>query len=354
MHGGARDALRVPCRGTGSCVGAARDAPEPRVTPRMSALDAAGPQASSIGQLWDAFLAVSIVVWVLVVITQHAAVFRAVRRRRRDGDERPGDADPAQTRRLARAVILATVVTAATLLVLLFATLTAGNALAALDDDPSALRIKVTAHQWWWQLDYEPGSPTLAASTANELHIPVGRAIRLELTSADVIHSFWVPSLHGKRDLIPSRTNLLMIRADQPGVYRGQCAEFCGLQHANMAIRIIAEPAAAFDRWLARQHEDAPAQLAEPALHGREVFLASACAICHQIRGSHAAGRIGPDLTHVAGRTTLAAGAIANQRGPLGGWILDPQAIKPGTTMPPTRLAGDDLRALLAYLEVLR
>jgi cytochrome c oxidase subunit 2 len=320
----------------------------------MSSLDTAGPQAGSIGQLWDVFLVVSVIVWVIVVVAQHVATFHAVRRRRRDGDDRPGHVDPAQARRLTRAVIVATGVTIAALLALLVATLFTANSLAALDDDAAALTIKVTAHQWWWQLDYEPGSPALAASTANELHIPVGRAIRLELTSADVIHSFWVPSLHGKRDLIPARTNLLVLRADHPGVYRGQCAEFCGLQHANMAIRIIAEPPDEFARWLARERADAPAELPEPALHGREVFMASACAICHQIRGSHAGGRLGPDLTHVAGRTTLAAGAIPNLRGPLGGWILDPQAIKPGTQMPPTRLAGDDLRALLAYLEVLQ
>jgi cytochrome c oxidase subunit 2 len=324
------------------------------LSPEMSSLEPAGPQAGSIGQLWDVFLVVSVVVWVLVVLTQHVAAFRAVRRRRREGDDRPADVDPAQARRLSRVVIVASVVTIAALLALLVATFSAANSLAALDEDAAALTIKVTAHQWWWQLDYEPGSPTLAASTANELHIPVGRAIRLELTSADVIHSFWVPSLHGKRDLIPTRINVLMLRADHAGVYRGQCAEFCGLQHANMAIRVIAEPPDEFARWLARQRADAPAQLTEPALHGREVFMASACAICHQIRGSHAGGRIGPDLTHVAGRATLAAGAIPNLRGHLGGWILDPQAIKPGTQMPPTRLAGDDLRALLAYLEVLQ
>jgi cytochrome c oxidase subunit II len=320
----------------------------------MSSLDAAGPQADAIGQLWDIFLVVSVIVWVLVVVTQHAVTVRAVRRRRRDGDDRPGQVDPAQARRLTQIVVAASGVTIVALLALLVATLVAANSLAALDDDAAALTIKVTGHRWWWQLDYAPGSPTLAASTANELHIPVGRAIRLELTSADVIHSFWVPSLHGKRDLIPSRTNVLVLRADHPGVYRGQCAEFCGLQHANMAIRVIAEPVDVFERWLARQRADAPAALPEPALHGREVFMASACAICHQIRGSHAGGRIGPDLTHVAGRDTLAAGAIPNLRGHLGGWILDPQAIKPGTQMPPSRLAGDDLRALLAYLEVLQ
>jgi cytochrome c oxidase subunit 2 len=320
----------------------------------MSVLDVAGPQAGAIEWLWRVFLGVSIVVWLLIVIVHFAATMRAARSRRTHGDASPTVIDAAQTRRLGTVVLGASALTVITMFVLLIATLHTGNALASLDRDPDAVVIKVTAHQWWWQLEYWPHDAARTATTANELHVPVGRTIQLELTSADVIHSFWVPSLHGKRDLIPARTNELALRVDEPGIYRGQCAEFCGLQHANMAITIIAESPADFDRWLAHQREDAPAKLAEPALHGREVFLGSACAVCHEIRGTHAAARVGPDLTHVAGRGTLAAGAIPNTRGHLGGWILDPQGIKPGTQMPPTRLGGDDLRALLAYLEVLR
>jgi cytochrome c oxidase subunit 2 len=316
----------------------------------MSSLDPAGPQARSIDGLWNVFLVVSVVVWAAVVVIHVVAMVRARRQRRHWGDAEPAYSYPPPTRRLIGVVIGAVAITVLTLGALLIDTLGTGNALAALDDDPAPLTIKVTAHQWWWELSYAPD----AAPTANEMHIPVGRTVRLELTSADVIHSFWVPSLHGKRDVIPARTNLLLLRADQPGVFRGPCAEFCGLQHANMTLTVVAESPAEFERWLATQRADAPAQLPEPALHGREVFLASACAICHAIRGSHASARIGPDLTHVAGRAALAAGAIPNTRGHLGGWILDPQAIKPGSQMPPTRLAGDDLRALLAYLEALR
>ncbi|HET9627269.1 MAG TPA: cytochrome c oxidase subunit II [Kofleriaceae bacterium] len=320
----------------------------------MSSLDPAGPQARSIEGLWDVFWWVSIAVWSAVVVVHVIAIVRARRQRRRWGEADPTHTHPAQTRRLLAAVIGASAITVITLAGLLVTTFVTGNALAALDEDPDPLTIKVTAHQWWWQLDYAPGSPDAAAPTANEMHIPVGRTVRLLLTSADVIHSFWVPSLHGKRDVIPTRTNVLLLRADQAGVYRGPCAEFCGLQHANMTITVVAEPPDVFARWLATQRADAPARLAEPALHGREVFLATACAGCHTIRGTHAGGRLGPDLTHVAGRATLAAGAIPNTRGHLGGWILDPQAIKPGCQMPPVRLAGDDQRALLAYLEALR
>jgi cytochrome c oxidase subunit 2 len=286
------------------------------------------------------------------VVVHVLAIVRA-RRRRRFADGQPWHSPPV-TRRLVGVVIGAVAITVLALFGLLVETLDTGNALAALDGDPDPLTIKITAHQWWWELSYAPGSPDLAAPTANEMHIPVGRTVRLELTSADVIHSFWVPSLHGKRDVIPARTNILLLRADEPGVFRGPCAEFCGLQHANMTITVVAESPREFARWLSTQRADAPAQLAEPALHGREVFLASPCAICHAIRGTHASGRLGPDLTHVAGRAALAAGAIPNTRGHLGGWILDPQAIKPGSQMPPVRLAGDDLRALLAYLEALR
>jgi cytochrome c oxidase subunit 2 len=322
------------------------------LTARMSILDPSGPQARSIDGIWNVFLAVSIAVCVAVVVVHIVAMVRAHRRRQDAGD--PARPDPAQARRLARVIIAAAAVTTMALFVLVIESLMTGNALAALDDDPDPLVIKVTAHQWWWQLDYAPDSPDGGAPTANEMHIPVGRTVRVLLTSADVIHSFWVPSLHGKRDAIPARTNTLVLRADQAGVYRGPCAEFCGLQHAQMTLTVVAEPPADFERWLASQRAEAVAQLPEPALHGREVFMSTTCAICHTIRGSHAGGRIGPDLTHLASRAELAAGAIPNTRGHLGGWVLDPQAIKPGTQMSPTRLAGDDLRALLAYLEMLR
>lgn len=212
---------------------------------QMSALDPAGPQARSIEDIWNVFLVVSIVVWLAVVIVHLAAIIQA---RRHRGDHRdPATPDKTQERRLARVIIAAAAVTVVAMFALVIASLTTGNALAALDDDPDPLVVKITAHQWWWELDYEPGSPTHAAPTANELHIPVGRTVRIQLTSADVIHSFWIPSLHGKRDAIPSRTNIVNLRADRPGIYRGPCAEFCGLQHANMTLTVVADPPSRFD-----------------------------------------------------------------------------------------------------------
>jgi cytochrome c oxidase subunit 2 len=211
------------------------------------------------------------------------------------------------------------------------------------------LSIHVVGHQWWWEVRY----PHQQFETANELHIPVGYPVEIILTSEDVIHSFWAPNLHGKLDLVPGSTNTFWIQADEAGEYWGECAEFCGVQHANMRFVIVAEPLEEFAAWLARQQQPA-AEPEEPlAQEGQQVFLSSTCVQCHTIRGTHATGDLGPDLTHLAGRTMLAAGTIANNRGNLGGWIIDPQHIKPGNLMPSTNLTGYDLQALLAYLATL-
>jgi cytochrome c oxidase subunit 2 len=190
--------------------------------------------------------------------------------------------------------------------------------------------------------------------TANEIHVPVGRPVAIDLKSRDVIHSFWVPNLHGKMDAIPGRVTNTWLQADSPGVWRGQCAEFCGLQHAHMALTVVAHPAHEFEQWLSAQREPATQPTEEIALRGQQVFLSGPCMMCHTIRGTPALSAFGPDLTHVASRRTLAAGTIPNTRGHLAGWILDPQVIKPGTRMPPTALGSEDLQALLAYLERLR
>jgi cytochrome c oxidase subunit 2 len=169
-----------------------------------------------------------------------------------------------------------------------------------------------------------------------------------------VIHSFWVPELNRKIDLIPGRTNRVLLDAQQPGIYRGQCAEFCGLQHAHMAMYVFADPPARFRAWLANEAKPARTPTSAFARRGEQVFLGNACADCHQIRGTSARGQVGPDLTHVASRTSLAAVTIPNREGYLGGWILDPQHIKPGAKMPGLRLSGPNFRALLAYLETLK
>jgi cytochrome c oxidase subunit 2 len=211
------------------------------------------------------------------------------------------------------------------------------------------MRIDVTGHQWWWEVRY-PGTD---AVTANELHIPTGTSIDLVVHTADVIHSFWVPRLNRKIDTIPGQDNHILLYADKPGRYRGQCAEYCGLQHAHMAMYVFAQPPAEFRAWLAKEAAPAPAPLSALGQRGEDVFLSNACADCHTIRGTPAQGEIGPDLTHLAERTTLAALTVPNRSADLLSWIRDPQHFKPGTKMPGLDLSDADFDALAQYLREL-
>jgi cytochrome c oxidase subunit 2 len=186
------------------------------------------------------------------------------------------------------------------------------------------------------------------------LHIPVGRPVLLKLRSVDVIHSFWVPNLHGKIDAIPSRHNVFWLQADKPGIYVGQCAEYCGLQHAHMRMRIFADPPDKFADWLGQQQQDSHVPQTGEQSRGRVVFLNGPCIICHQIRGTDAHGSYGPDLTHVGSRTTIAAGTLPMTRGNLAGWIIDSQRLKPGTHMPGMNLSSDEVQLIAAYLESLK
>lgn len=228
------------------------------------------------------------------------------------------------------------------------------------DTDPvtpagDVLTIAVTGEQWWWRIAYLDERGRRAFDTANEIRVPVGRPVVLELRSADVIHSFWVPSLAGKLDMIPGRVNRLRIQADHAGVYRGQCAEYCGGAHARMALHVVAEPEAAFASWRARQMEPPPAPADAEAARGREVFLASGCGLCHRVAGTPAAGRFGPDLSRVGARSHIAAGLLPNHRGTLAAWTASAQTLKPESRMPSFRtLPGADLRALAAFLDGLR
>jgi cytochrome c oxidase subunit 2 len=212
------------------------------------------------------------------------------------------------------------------------------------------LTIEVIGHQWWWEVRY----PGTSAVTANEIHIPVRTPVRVEVRTADVIHSFWVPELNRKIDAIPEQTNVEELDADAVGVYRGQCAEFCGLQHAHMAMEVFVEPAAAFRRWLATETRPAARPSGTLAAAGERTFMSGPCSSCHTIRGTDASGDVGPDLTHVASRTTLGAGTIPNRRDDLAGWITDSQHVKPGNQMPNVDLTGSQLQSLVAYLEGLR
>jgi cytochrome c oxidase subunit II len=250
-------------------------------------------------------------------------------------------------------VIVATAATTIILFVFLVLDLSVGRAITR-NPGPEALQVRVTGHQWWWEVQYRDSLPQNWATTANEIHVPVGRPVVFELRSTDVIHSLWPPNLNGKRDLIPGNENSIWFQAESAGVYRGQCAEFCGHQHAKMGFLVIAEPQDSFRTWLAAQRDTAMTPTDSIALRGQEVFLSSSCVMCHTIAGTPAGSRIGPDLTHLASRRTIAAGTLPNTRGNLADWIVNPQAIKPGVRMPATSLDSDDLQALLTYLESLK
>lgn len=217
-------------------------------------------------------------------------------------------------------------------------------------DDPNALVIEAIGRQWWWEFRY----PELGIVTANEAHIPVGRTIDLRLRSGDVLHSFWVPKLGGKRDLIPGRENHLWFTADSTGVYWGQCAEYCGTAHAWMGMRMIADTPADFDAWVAAESADAVA-LTQPAERaGQGVFMSNACVSCHAIRGTQAAGVFGPDLTHFGSRLTLGAGMLENTEANLIRWLDSTQHVKPGSLMPEVQLTDQQVAQLTAYLRALR
>jgi cytochrome c oxidase subunit II len=324
----------------------------------QSALDPAGPQAARIGHLWWLLLWVTTAVFLLVLAALAAAL---VSRRRGPGDRAAHTApivhpEPAGERRRFRAVAAAAGATVLILFGLLVASVATGREIASLHTGPGepTLTLDVVGHQWWWEVEYQDRDPSRAFVTANEIHLPVGRPVLIKAASRDVIHSLWIPNLHGKRDLIPGRTNALWLEADRPGIYRGQCAEFCGYQHAHMALDVIAEPADRFAAWVEAQRQPAAAPASALAQRGRAVFQALPCPLCHTVSGTGANGMNGPDLTHLASRRTIAAGALPNTRGALAGWILDPASAKPGTKMPATRLDPDDLEALLAYLESLQ
>jgi cytochrome c oxidase subunit 2 len=248
-----------------------------------------------------------------------------------------------------RAVVISSAIAILGLLALTIASVITDRALAGLPLN-DGVAIQVTANQWWWDLKYEADQPSNVFTTANELHIPVGRPVIVQLNARDVIHSFWVPNLHGKKDLIPGRTSTIEFRADKPGIYRGQCAEFCGYQHAKMALFVMADEPDAWQRWAERQRAPAAAPRTAQEARGRELFETGTCAMCHAVAGTIAGARRAPDLTHVASRSTLAAGAIPNDVAARTAWLLDPQAIKPGVRKPATSLSPQDTAAMAAFL----
>jgi cytochrome c oxidase subunit 2 len=281
-------------------------------------------------------------VWLLVA----GATLVAIRRGRRS-------ASNASDRQASRSVAVAGVISVVALLSILTASATTGRALDSLRT-PDALHLIVTGNQWWWDVQYDNPTPSLRVQTANEIHLPTGRPVSISLLSNDVIHSFWIPSLQGKIDLVPGRLNEIWLRADKPGVYRGQCAEYCGVQHAKMALVVVAEEPDDFEHWLAANRAPAAPPATAIERRGLDVVERGPCAMCHNITGTAAGARSAPDLTHLASRSTIAAGSLPNTPGYLAGWIADPQHIKPGARMPATGLASDELQAVLAYLETLK
>lgn len=313
----------------------------------QSAMDAHGTSAISLRQLIILIVVACSLVWMGVMVALIGALWRGRRER-----TRPTDLDPHVERRMSGAVLTATLATAVVISVFTVASFFATRALSVAGGDD--LIIKVSGSQWWWNVRYLDPQPDKSFQTANEIHIPVGRNVRFQLEGDDVVHSFWVPSLAGKQDLIPGRPNELNVRAERAGIYRGQCAEFCGLQHAHMAFLVIAESDQEFNRWAEAQRQPAATGSDEEAAAGRDTFLAKACISCHTIRGTAASGTTGPDLTHVGSRRTIAAGLFETTRGSLAAWIADPQTLKPGNNMPMVPLTSEELRAVSAYLASLK
>ncbi len=225
--------------------------------------------------------------------------------------------------------------------------------LAAVSHAPTGrggVQLEVTGHQWWWEVKYLDEHPDRQIITANEIHIPVGEPVTVKLQGVDVIHSFWVPTLTGKTDVVPGQVNITWLEAHQPGTYRGQCTEYCGQQHAHMAFEVVASTPADFKGWWDHQLEPAGAPQSQAAIADQNAFVVK-CGICHAVRGTPAMGRLGPDLSHLMQRRTIASGTLPNTPGHLSAWISDPQHVKPGNQMPQLALSGADLVRVRRFLE---
>jgi cytochrome c oxidase subunit 2 len=305
-----------------------------------------GPEARAIADLgWlvlVTFVAVTVVMWALIA-------WVGVRRTGSLATHAAWNA-PSDRRWIYAGGIVVPILVLGTIFVLTLRTM-AAFPMGHGDETPPPADLRIVGHQWWWEIDYRMGELQQHVVTANELHIPAGRPVDIELVTRDVIHSFWVPRLHGKVDLVPGLVNRIRIEADEPGLYRGECAEFCGPQHARMILLVRAETPADFEAWLAGQRQPAAPPATSQAAHGQNVFLTSACVLCHTVRGTAAHGQIGPDLTHLASRAGIAANAYPNNTAYLQAWVTHAQSLKPYAQMPNiTAFTGEDLQALVAYL----
>jgi len=304
-----------------------------------SPLHPGSPEARTIANVWWLMFGLAAAVYAIVA----GFIVVAATRGRRHGAAREGKASDE------RFIWLGGIVAPVAILGLL-AVVTVDSTNDIRRPARGPLRVEVLGQRWWWAVRY----PAQGITSANEIRIPVGRPVEVRVTSDNVLHSFWVPQLGGKVDLIPGQTNTTTFTARTAGTYRGECAEYCGLQHANMNFVVIAEAPAAFERWVV-QHRNPPAgPRSELEARGEATFVRSSCAGCHTIRGTDAHGILGPDLTDFGGRSSIGAKTVPNDRGRLEGWIADPQSIKPGVLMPPSSLAPDELTAIVAYLESLK
>ncbi len=309
------------------------------------AFDPQGPIAQDIADLWWLMLALGAAVFVVFAVVLGIGLAR--------GEASNEPEAPGRPNRLV--VVFGVGMTSVVLLVVLGATLATMRTVPGRGAPEDALVIEVVGYQYWWEFRY----PDHDVVTANEVHLPVGRPVELRLTSADVIHSFWIPELGGKLDLLPNDINTLVLEADEPGEHFSICAEFCGLQHAKMGFVAVVQPAADFVTWLEEQARPATVPSEARAVRGEQVFADAGCASCHRVRGRGAGVDPGaevkaPDLTHLASRSTLGAATVANRSAELRAWVADPHTVKEGIAMPATDLAPDDLDAVVAYLEGLR
>jgi cytochrome c oxidase subunit II len=312
-------------------------------------LSAAGQRAHAILGLTWFMLLVSITVCVVITILLWGGMRRA---RSSGGAAETRAAAVVRTAAGERWIGIGLLISAVPLLVALVWTM---MTLAAVAEPSSApgLVLDVTGHQWWWEVRYDASAPDQIFTTANEIHIPVNTRVQVRLHGADVIHSFWVPKLTGKTDTIPGQTNVSWLEAASAGRYLGQCTEYCGWQHAHMRLEVVAESAADFERWRAQQL--APAASPAGAAQARGLALVEfRCGLCHQVRGTSAGSAVGPDLTHLESRRTIAAGMLPNQPGSLAAWIEDAQDIKPGNSMPNQGLSAQEVSDVVAYLESLK
>lgn len=324
----------------------------------QSSIDPAGPQSNNIAGLWWLMFYTCSAVFILVTIFLLIALRRGIKK--------SGHANsPAQTPpelvfsedgelRKRNVVVAATAVTIVVLFVFLLESFLVGRAMTAELSVKNGVAVEINGRQWWWEVRYPNDDASSYFTTANEVHIPVGVPVTFNLKAGDVIHSFWVPNLSGKKDLIPGKSASIWLQADRPGEYRGQCAEYCGHQHAHMAFRVIAESPEQFAAWRQAQIQSAREPATDSQRRGREVFLTSPCVMCHTINGTAAGSNIGPNLTHIASRKMIAADTLPNTRDNLRQWIVDSQQIKPGNRMPPNKLSNQDLEALLDYLQSLQ